>query len=205
MSRPLLPAVFLDLNGTLVLPVQAGSPHDFCLIPGTVESVRLLNAAGFVCPVVTVQSRIAKGVYSQEAFLDWFAAFRAMLSSEGAEITGPYVCPHRSSDKCDCAKPQPKLYLQAAEEHGIDLTRSFVVGDSAGDVLAAVSVGMAGGCYVRTGWGPRPGDEREKDALFVGDDLLAVARWMVSSAAEVAQANRGEEGKVARETAVTTS
>ena len=175
------PAVFLDLNGTLVLPVRAASPDEFVLIPGCAGALALLGAAGFLCPVITVQSRIAKGVYTEEAFRRWFARFQGMLRREaGVDIVvGPYLCPHRAADACACAKPRPLLYQVASEEHGIDCSRSFVVGDTPGDVRAAAAIGAAGGCFVRTGWGPKPGADEEREAVFVGNDLLAVARWIV--------------------------
>ena len=90
-----VPAVFLDLNGTLVMPVQANALEEYTSIPGSMEAVRMLNAAGFLCPVVTVQSRIAKGIYSEEAFRAWFSAFQRHMDAGGAHLLGPYLCPHR--------------------------------------------------------------------------------------------------------------
>jgi D-glycero-D-manno-heptose 1,7-bisphosphate phosphatase len=173
------PAIFLDLNGTLILPVQADSLAEYQVISGAAEAVAILNAAGFICPVITVQSRIAKGVYTEAEFRTWFAGFQEELAAEGARIVGPYTCPHRVSDPCECAKPQTKLFLQAARERDIDLARSWVVGDTEGDIRSAVAIGARGGCYVRTGWGPKPGEEREREAAFVGDTLLTVAHWIV--------------------------
>jgi histidinol phosphatase-like enzyme len=79
----LRPAVFLDLDGTLVLPVQADSPNEYERIRGAAEWVHLLNKAGFLCPVITGQSRIAKGVYFEEALLYWFRGFQADMSFRG--------------------------------------------------------------------------------------------------------------------------
>jgi histidinol phosphatase-like enzyme len=73
--------VFLDLNGTLVEPLKQERPDELTLIPGVAESVARLTAAGFVCPVVTVQSRIAKGLFSMADFETWFAAFAADLEA----------------------------------------------------------------------------------------------------------------------------
>ena len=87
-------AVFLDLNGTLVLPVKQERLDELYPIPGAVESVARLTAAGFVCPVVTVQSRIAKGLFSTNEFLNWFHDFAALLDGHEARVVGPYVCPH---------------------------------------------------------------------------------------------------------------
>jgi D-glycero-D-manno-heptose 1,7-bisphosphate phosphatase len=68
-------AAFLDLNGTLVQPLKPEHLNELTEIPGAAEAVARLSAAGFVCPVVTVQSRIAKGLFSSAEFETWFAAF----------------------------------------------------------------------------------------------------------------------------------
>ena len=100
-------AVFLDLNGTLVLPVKQERLADLYPIPGAAEAVARLTHAGFVCPVVTVQSRIANGLFSADEFRRWFIDFADALRREGAEVTGPYVCPHRYVEPCACKKPNP--------------------------------------------------------------------------------------------------
>ena len=112
-------AVFLDLNGTLVLPMKQERLADLYPIPGAVEAVARLTHAGFVCPVVTVQSRIAKGLFSADEFRRWFVGFADALRREGAEVAGPYVCPHRYVEPCACKKPNLLLYEQAAVELGV--------------------------------------------------------------------------------------
>ena len=144
-------AVFLDLNGTLVLPVKPQSLNELTLIEHAGSEVARLSRAGFLCPVITVQSRINKGVFSLEEFLNWFDSFASNLRVSGAYLSGPYVCPHRFKEPCECKKPSPFLYRLAADEHGIDLHRSFVIGDSVEDVCAAKRFGGQG-CLVRTGW-----------------------------------------------------
>src|SRR5579863_5347665 len=86
--------VFLDLNGTLVDPLKQERLDELTLIPGAAGAVARIASAGFVCPVVTVQSRIAKGLFSMADFQTWFAAFAADLKGKGALVVGPYVCPH---------------------------------------------------------------------------------------------------------------
>jgi len=76
--------VFLDLNGTLVEPLKQERLDELTLISGTAKAVARLTAAGFVCPVVTVQSRIAKGLFSMADFQTWFAAFAENLEEQGA-------------------------------------------------------------------------------------------------------------------------
>ena len=136
-------AAFLDLNGTLVLPVQVSHPTEHNVIPGAVEAVRLLNLHGFICPVVTVQTRIAKGYFSAEDFAAWFRNVKERFRSEGAELCGPYLCPHRSQDACVCYKPKPYLYREAAAEHGIAVEQSVIIGDTSGDVQAAKELGCS--------------------------------------------------------------
>src|SRR2546423_1743772 len=104
--RMIRPAVFLDLNGTLVTPLKQESLAELTLIPGAAAAVARLSSAGFICPVVTVQSRIAKGLFSAAEFFDWFEQFATSLRDEGAFIVGPYVCPHRFAEPCACKKPQ---------------------------------------------------------------------------------------------------
>ena len=144
-------AVFLDLNGTLVMPILVEHPRQLALIDGAADGIAKLSAAGFVCPVVTIQSRIEKGVFSAEAFMSWFAVFRTSLGRYGANVVGPYVCPHGFANPCRCKKPNTLLYERAAGDHAIDLRRSFVVGDSAADVEAASRFGGQG-CLVRTAY-----------------------------------------------------
>jgi len=174
-------AAFLDLNGTLVLPIKPDSLNDLTLIEGVGQAIARLSRAGFLCPVVTIQSRIAKGLFSMEEFHRWFLDFSAGLRTCGAEIVGPYVCPHRFSEPCACKKPNTLLYEQAAREHGIDLQRSFVIGDSAEDVWAAYRFGGQG-CLVRTGWADDPSEVKRAApyASFVAESLSEAANWILS-------------------------
>lgn len=163
-------AVFLDLNGTLVMPVQPSSLDEFERLPGVVDAISRLNRAGFVCPVVTVQSRIAKGIYSIAEFESWFGAFANTLATDGAVVVGPYVCPHRFSVPCACEKPKTPLYERAAVDLGIDARRSWVVGDTASDVQAAVALN-ARPCLVRTGWGEH--EENIRSATSLGAPIAS--------------------------------
>ncbi len=136
-------AAFLDLHGTLVLPLAVDRLDELRVIPGAEDAVARLCAAGFVCPVVTVQSRIAKGAYSEAEFRAWFDGFARQMQGAGGRVS-PYICPHRFSDPCACKKPQALLYEQAARDLEIDLHASFVVGDTSADVEAAQRFGGRG-------------------------------------------------------------
>jgi D-glycero-D-manno-heptose 1,7-bisphosphate phosphatase len=174
--------VFLDLNGTLVEPLKQERLDELTLIPGVAGAVARLTAAGFVCPVVTVQSRIAKGLFSMADFETWFAAFAADLETQGARVVGPYVCPHRYGEPCPCGKPNVLLYQRAAGEHQLVAAECFVIGDSPDDVHAARRLG-ARGCLVRTGWAsdPRVVEAALPDATIVVDSFAQAVDWILGS------------------------
>ena len=174
--------VFLDLNGTLVEPLKQERLDELTLIPGVAAAIARLTAAGFVCPVVTVQSRIAKGLFSAAEFETWFASFAAGLEAQGALIAGPYVCPHRYAEPCPCKKPNVLLYQRAASEHGLTPADCFVIGDSPDDVRAARRLG-AHGCLVRTGWAsdPRVVESAVPDASMIADSFAQAVDWILDS------------------------
>jgi D-glycero-D-manno-heptose 1,7-bisphosphate phosphatase len=159
-------AVFLDRDGTINVEVgYLSDPDELELIPGAAEAVARLNDAGFIVVVVTNQSGVARGYFTEE---DVHAVNRRMvdvLQSEGARIDGIYYCPHHpefGSDvyrkDCECRKPNTGMVKRAVEDLDIDISRSYVVGDHVGDVLLGVNAG-AHSIHVLTGHGA---DERKK-------------------------------------------
>jgi histidinol-phosphate phosphatase family protein len=175
------PGVFLDLNGTLVQPVVVDRLSDHAIIAGAPSAVARLNRSGLRTPVVTIQSRIAKGTFSLEEFMEWFQRVARDFAREGAKLEGPYVCPHRFAEPCPCKKPSTLLYERASRDSEIDLAASFTIGDTGADVEAAHAFGGLG-CLVLTGYAAReqPSDVRPD---FVGNDLHQVADWIVARAA----------------------
>ena len=142
-------AVFLDLNGTLVEPVHVEKPEQLTVIEGVFESLAKLYRAGFLCPVITVQSRIAGGYFSEQEFALWFRSFALEAREHGAALLGPYVCPHEFKKPCVCQKPNAFLYEQAAGMYDIDTTSSYVIGDTASDLEAGANIGAVS-CLVTT-------------------------------------------------------
>ena len=136
-------AVFLDRDGTMARDVHYCShPEDFELFPDTVQAIKLLNEHGFKVIVITNQSGIARGYFTEETLAKIHQKMKDELAKEGTWVDGIYYCPHHPDDGCDCRKPKPRLLLQAASEHDIDLKYSFVVGDLQMDV----DLGKAVGC-----------------------------------------------------------
>ncbi len=171
-------AVFLDLNGTLVLPLKQETLEEMYLIAGADVAVQRLLAAGFLCPVVTIQARIEKGLFSEQEFRNWFKQF---FGYHGLDVKGPYVCPHRFSNPCTCKKPSPLLYERAAKDLNLSLPQSYVVGASIEDVQAAIAFGGTG-CLVRTGWAAddRVFEAARSAAHFIGPSITEAVEWIVA-------------------------
>lgn len=183
MSRA---AVFLDRDGTLIREADyLADPDDVELLPGVVEALEELRNAGLALVVVTNQSGIARGLYTEDDYQRVAARLDRMLEERGAPVDATYHCPHHPdfSGRCPCRKPDLGMHRAAARLLGLDLAASYFVGDKPSDVLAARSAGGKG-ILVRTGYGRRteaagtvpPGVE-------VVDDVGAAARWIVTDLA----------------------
>lgn len=143
-------AVFLDKDGTLIenIPYNA-DPAKMDLAPGAAEGVRLLDRAGFRLIVISNQSGVARGFFAEPELARVEERLRRLMGESGARLDGFYYCPHhpegtvaRYAVACTCRKPQPGMIRQAAREHGIDLSRSWLVGD----ILDDVEAGNRAGC-----------------------------------------------------------
>jgi D-glycero-D-manno-heptose 1,7-bisphosphate phosphatase len=138
-------AVFLDRDGVINRAVvRDGKPYppsgisELKIVEGAAEALRDLKQAGFLLIVVTNQPDIARGTRSLATVDAIHQALR-----EALPLDDFFVCPHDDADRCDCRKPLPGLLLRAAEKHGVDMSRSFMVGDRWRDVDAGASAGCA--------------------------------------------------------------
>jgi D-glycero-D-manno-heptose 1,7-bisphosphate phosphatase len=122
------------------------------MFPFTAAAIRRLNMAGLPVVVITNQSGVSRGYFPESLVKTVHELMTQQLAVAGAHVDAVYYCPHSSADTCECRKPKPGLLMQAAREHGLDLRRSFVVGDRYGDVELARGVGSRG-VLVRTGYG----------------------------------------------------
>lgn len=177
-------AVFLDRDGVLNQDRAdyVKTPDELVMIAGSAKAVRRLNAAGLPVVVVTNQSGVAYGRYTE----DDLAAIHRRLADElavfGAQVGGIYYCPHRAEDACDCRKPLPGMLLHAAAEHGFDPRRAVLVGDAARDLEAAGACGAAR-VLVRTGQGAQHEAKLAGSAAppdYVAADLVAAVGWILA-------------------------
>jgi D-glycero-D-manno-heptose 1,7-bisphosphate phosphatase len=140
-------AVFLDRDGTLIRDVNFLSrPEQVELLPGTAAAVRRVNEAGLPAIVVTNQSGIARGYFTEADNEKVHARMEALLEEQGARVDATYVCPHypEVSGPCECRKPGTLLYRRAVSEHGLDARASWFIGDKLRDVSPAGDLGGTG-------------------------------------------------------------
>jgi D-glycero-D-manno-heptose 1,7-bisphosphate phosphatase len=137
--------VFLDRDGIINQKAPEGQYvthwEDFHVLPGAAEGIRLLNGAGFSVIVVTNQRCIAKGLITAADLEKMHQRMCSFLARDGARIDAIYYCPHDFGDSCDCRKPAPGMLLEAARAHKIELTASWMIGDSDHDVEAGKNAG----------------------------------------------------------------
>lgn len=114
--------VFLDRDGVLVRDVGYGHRlDDYELLPGVIESLQLLRTAGFRFAIVTNQSGIARGIFSEQDFRRFHDRLLADLAAGGIRIDATYMCPHLPDAGCECRKPNPAPLFHARDRFGIDL------------------------------------------------------------------------------------
>jgi len=176
------PAVFLDRDGTVVEERDyLARAEDVHLVPGAADAIRRLRRAGFAVVLVTNQSGIARGLYTEDDYRAVQARLEALLEAEHAPVDATYYCPHHPdfTGLCDCRKPGPGMYRRAARELGVAPERSWFVGDKLSDVEAARVFG-GHAVLVRTGYGR----ENERDVapdVVVVDDLGAAAALILGT------------------------
>ncbi|MGH9486645.1 MAG: D-glycero-alpha-D-manno-heptose-1,7-bisphosphate 7-phosphatase [Terriglobales bacterium] len=182
------PAVFFDRDGTLNEEVgYAGRPEEFHVYPFAAAAVRAVNQAGWTAVLVTNQAGVARGYFSEAAVAELHQLLARQLAQGGAHLDAAFYCPHHPEGvvsgyrvKCACRKPEPGLLRRAERELGLDLTRSWVIGDRLHDIEVAHAVGGRA-VLVRTGHG-----ERELEANpqlqpdHIADDALAACQWILS-------------------------
>lgn len=170
--------VLVDRDGTINREKHyLSSPDQVELLPNAAEGIRLLNRLGLPVLVVSNQSGIARGFFSQETLNSIHERLSALLAEEGADLDGIYSCPHRPEDECNCRKPRPGLAIQAAADFEGDLSRSFIIGDNRCDLELGAAIN-ATSILVRTGYGAELALSDDVDPQLVVDDLLAAAHLL---------------------------
>ena len=178
------PAVFLDRDHTLIDdPGYINDPSQVILLPGVGQAVAKLRAAGYLAVVVTNQSGLARGRITESQLSAVHTRLMELLKAEGAVLDAIYHCPYLPGDEAvvekfrrdsDLRKPRPGMLLAAASDWQIDLSRSWMIGDSTRDIQA----GRAAGCRtILIG----KADSQAHDADHLAADLPSAVELLLSS------------------------
>ena len=174
-------AVFLDRDGTVIVDTEFSVDlAKLCPLPGTMEGLRKLQAAGYLLVVVTNQSGAARGKFDEAGLVAFHRHMDAWFRERGIAFAGFYYCPHypdstleKYAFACGCRKPEPGMLLRAAKDLGIDLARSWMIGDRDADIGA----GQRAGCHTfRIG----ESAEGDPDADYAAEDLDGAAEIILA-------------------------
>ncbi|WP_147195457.1 D-glycero-beta-D-manno-heptose 1,7-bisphosphate 7-phosphatase [Pantoea sp. MBD-2R] len=175
-----IPAIFLDRDGTI--NVDHGYVHEsdnFQFIDGVIDAMRELKKMGYALVMVTNQSGIARGIFTEDTFMHLTEWMDWSLADREIDLDGIYYCPHHPEaiveeyrQECDCRKPQPGMLLSAQKELNIDMAASYMVGDKIDDMLAGKAAGVGIKVLVRSG---KPVTEEGENA----------ADWVIDSLADL--------------------
>lgn len=185
IRKPFRKAAFLDRDGVINKDKAYVSRwENFEFIPGAIEGMRLLQDAGYALVVVTNQSGLARGYYSEAEYQALTQHMLAALKQGGVALAGVYHCPHHPkgvvpelSISCDCRKPAPGLLMQAAVELNLSLQDSLLIGDKPSDIEAARAAGLAKAYALASDNPESVAEPLQADGLFY--NLLACAQHLV--------------------------
>lgn len=170
------PAAFLDRDGTIIADtIHVARPEQVELLPGAGQAIARLNAANIPVIVVTNQSGIARGFFTEADYEAVRLRVEALLAEAGAFVDASYHCPHHPevTGPCRCRKPGLLLYQRATEEHSLDPAHSWFVGDRARDVLPGAHFG--GMAYLLPSTTTTSADLAAASGVAVTMDSLAAA------------------------------
>jgi D-glycero-D-manno-heptose 1,7-bisphosphate phosphatase len=176
------PFIFVDRDGTLLEdPGYLHRIEDYAPITGALEGLRALQEAGFGIAIVTNQSGIARGYFSESEFHRFQEHVVADFKAHGVRISATYFCPHDPEDGCSCRKPGTGMLEQAQSDFNVEMQVSWMIGDKPEDMELARRAGCQG-IYVLTGEGPHR--RRELPPEFpVARDMVEASQHILAAKA----------------------
>ncbi len=180
-------AVFLDRDNTLIEDVPyLSDPSGVRILTGAAEALCEFRNAGFMLVLVTNQSGIGRGMYSDEDMHAVNDRMRELFADEGVSFDGVYYCPHAPEQPCACRKPLPGMLFEAASELGIDLSASVMIGDKLSDVEAGAAAGCCINVLLLHGRGESfYAGHVAGEGFFVAEGLLSAVRLVIEYAGDV--------------------
>lgn len=180
-------AIFIDRDGTINLDVHyLDDPDKFEMYPGVGEGVKKLKDSGFKVIVITNQSGIARGYFTEKQLSDIHERMKKEFQEFDVMLDGIYYCPHHPDDNCNCRKPNTGLFEKAIREHNIDVKKSYMLGDKILDVGAGKKIGA------RTVLVPEPNMREEilskkkewgYNPDYTADDFMGAVKWILRNLA----------------------
>jgi histidinol-phosphate phosphatase family protein len=187
-GSPLSKAVFLDRDGTLARDIHyCRRPEDLELLPTVAEGLRLLARLDYKIIVITNQSGIARGYFTEDTLSRIHEKMLQDIRQAGGRIDAVYYCPHHPDDACACRKPQTGLLQQAAREWNLDLSQSYFIGDKFLDMQAANKVNCKAVIVPNT---PPETDLLEgkndypEKLHYISPDFINAAKWIEKDSAQ---------------------
>jgi D-glycero-D-manno-heptose 1,7-bisphosphate phosphatase len=176
------PLVILDRDGVINYDSQAyiKSPDEWHPLPGSLEAIAALNARGRRVVVVSNQSGVGRGLFSEAVLAAIHAKMVGAIEAAGGAVSGVYYCPHLPTDGCACRKPAPGMLQQIARDFGCTLTGVPFVGDKVSDVRAAEAV-RARPILVRTGSGAAAAAAFRDGPIEIYADLAEAVKHLLAA------------------------
>jgi D-glycero-D-manno-heptose 1,7-bisphosphate phosphatase len=173
------PAIFLDRDGVIIenRPDYVRRWEDVCFYPQALQALAGIRTSPYKIVIVTNQSAVGRGLISLETVVQINQRIIETIEAHGGRINGSFLCPHAPQDDCDCRKPKPRLFHQAARALTLDLGKSYLIGDALSDVLAGQAAGLRQAALVRTGRGAEQENLARPEELkpFLTFDTLSEA------------------------------
>lgn len=184
-GRPLRAAVLLDRDGVIIenRDNYVRSWADVSIYPQALEALARLHEAGYPVALVTNQSAVGRGLLSLAEAQQINSRLVGAIERAGGRVEGVYMCPHAPDEGCNCRKPRPGLIWQAAEELGLDLSGSVLIGDALSDLEAGQRAGVGWTALVRTGRGAAE-ERRAAGPVRVYDTLSAAVEALLTGEVE---------------------
>jgi len=179
-------AVFLDRDGTIIEDTgYISTPAQIKFIPGSIAAIKKLNQAGYKVIVITNQSGVARGLFSEDMLQTIDKVVHRQILNGHAQVDGFYYCPHHPEhgvypykQKCDCRKPEIGLIKKAVKEHQIELDGSWLVGDHSCDIAAGQKAGVQT-VFVLTGHGAKERENLPAKPGHTAADLAAAVKYIL--------------------------
>ncbi|MBI9112159.1 D-glycero-beta-D-manno-heptose 1,7-bisphosphate 7-phosphatase [Maridesulfovibrio ferrireducens] len=172
--------ILLDRDGTIIVDKHyLSDPEGVEILPNAEDGLKLMQDAGFGLIVVTNQSGIGRGYYSEDDMNAVNNRMKKMLSKSGIKFDAIYHCPHAPEQNCNCRKPAPGMFDNAIKDFKMNPTDCYVIGDKICDIELGLAKG-ASTILVRTGKGLKEEPQCEGKATYIADDLLRAAEFIIN-------------------------